>query len=94
MGKRNEGDDIAGFAHKAGSRQAIAMPSTCSGWHSASPNTTSFEEAAAIPLPAMMAPVGLYIYLGLPQPFTLAKKQLPLILCGAASAVGAYAVCN
>lgn len=58
------------------------------------PNTTSFEEAAAIPLPAMIAAVGLYIHLGLPQPFMLAKKQLPLILYGAASAVGAYAVCN
>jgi NADPH:quinone reductase len=56
------------------------------------PKHTSFEEAAAIPLAAMTAAVGLYIRLGLPQPFTPVEGPLPLVVYGAASAVGAYAV--
>jgi len=51
-------------------------------------------EAAAIPLAAMTSAVGLYTSskLGLPQPWTPAKEPLPLIIYGASSAVGAYAV--
>jgi NADPH:quinone reductase len=56
------------------------------------PKQISFEEAAAIPLAAMTAAVGLYLRLGLPQPFTPAKRPMPLVVYGAASAVGAYAV--
>lgn len=56
------------------------------------PKYTSFEEAAAIPLAAMTAAVGLYLRLGLPQPFTPAKGAIPLVVYGAASAVGAYAM--
>ena len=40
----------------------------------------------------MTAAVGLYVRLGLPQSFTPAKKQLPLVVYGAASAVGMSAV--
>ncbi|KAI2616154.1 GroES-like protein [Hypomontagnella submonticulosa] len=56
------------------------------------PAKTTFEEGAAIPLAAMTAAVGLYIWLGLPQPWTPATEPTPLIIYGAASAVGAYAV--
>jgi NADPH2:quinone reductase len=56
------------------------------------PKQTSFEEAAAIPLAAATAAVGLYLRLGLPQPFTPVTESLPLVVDGAASAVGAYAV--
>ncbi|KAL2186383.1 alcohol dehydrogenase-like protein [Thermothelomyces heterothallicus CBS 203.75] len=64
------------------------------------PESVSFEEAAAIPLAAMTAAVGLYLRLGLPQPWTPAttqtqtqtQTQTPLIIYGAASAVGIYAV--
>jgi len=54
------------------------------------PQKTSFEEAAAIPLAAMTAAVGLYLRLGLPQPWTPATEPTPLVVYGAASAVGAY----
>lgn len=56
------------------------------------PETTSFEEAAAVPLAALTAAVGLYRYLGVPQPWTPASQPTPLVIYGAASAVGIYAV--
>lgn len=56
------------------------------------PEHTTFEEAAAIPLAAMTSAVGLYIRLGLPQPWAPATAPTPLVIYGAASAVGSYAV--
>lgn len=56
------------------------------------PATTSFEAAAAIPLAAMTAAIGLYLRLGLPQPWTPATAPLPLVVYGAASSVGAYVI--
>ncbi|KAK4183302.1 alcohol dehydrogenase [Podospora australis] len=59
------------------------------------PHNISFEEAAAIPLAAMTAVVGLYDRLKLPQPWSPeAKTQepTPLIIYGASSAVGIYAL--
>lgn len=50
-------------------------------------------EAAAIPLAAMTSALGLYSSLGLPQPFGApATEPIPLIIYGAASAVGSYAI--
>jgi len=56
------------------------------------PKHTSFEEAATIPLAAMTAALGLYVSLALPQPFTPPGDKIPLVVYGAAGAVGAYAV--
>ncbi|KAI1338853.1 GroES-like protein [Xylariaceae sp. FL0016] len=58
------------------------------------PEKTTFEEAAAIPLAAMTAAIGLFSdsRLGLPQPWTPAKEPIPLVIYGAASAVGAYTI--
>lgn len=64
------------------------------------PAHTSFEEAAAIPLAALTAAVGLFRHLGLPQPWTpsppatttTTTPSTPLVIYGAASAVGIYAV--
>ncbi|TRX93807.1 hypothetical protein FHL15_005189 [Xylaria flabelliformis] len=56
------------------------------------PKQTTFEEAAAIPLAAMTSAVGLYLRLGLPQPWLPATEPIPLVIYGAASAVGAYAI--
>ncbi|KAI0203487.1 GroES-like protein [Astrocystis sublimbata] len=56
------------------------------------PKKTTFEEAAAIPLAAMTAALGLYQRLRLPQPWAPATSPTPLVIYGAASAVGAYAV--
>lgn len=40
----------------------------------------------------MTSAVGLYARLGLPQPWTPATEPIPLVIYGAASAVGAYAI--
>lgn len=58
---------------------------------------TLSTEAAAIPLAAMTAAVALYLRLGLPQPWSPEASNpsptpTPLIIYGAASAVGLYAV--
>ncbi|KAI0377597.1 GroES-like protein [Hypomontagnella monticulosa] len=87
------GDRVAGFhqfmtPHGSYAEYAISWQHTT--FHI--PAKTTFEEAAAIPLAAMTAAVGLYIWLGLPQPWTPATEPTPLIIYGAASAVGAYAV--
>lgn len=56
------------------------------------PHTVSFEEAATIPLAGMTAALGLYQRLGLPLPWLPAQERMPLVVYGAASAVGAFAV--
>ncbi|KAG8525576.1 putative secondary metabolism biosynthetic enzyme [Bacidia gigantensis] len=56
------------------------------------PKKTSFEEAATIPLAAMTSAFGLYQGLDLPLPWHPAKERLPLIIYGAASAVGSFAI--
>ncbi|EWC48043.1 hypothetical protein DRE_02622 [Drechslerella stenobrocha 248] len=56
------------------------------------PDHVSFEEAATVPLAAFTSVVGLYRVLGLPQPWTPTTKRIPLVVYGAASAVGAYAI--
>ena len=62
------------------------------------PKETSFEEAATIPLAAMTAAVGLFCRLGLPERWvgvSQARKDAlagGVVIYGAASAVGAFAV--
>jgi len=66
------------------------------------PETLSFEEAATIPLAAYTAAVGIFRNLRLPLPFdrtdehgvenTPEEAKIPLIVNGASSAVGAFAV--
>lgn len=61
------------------------------------PHSTSFEEAATLPLAAMTAAVGLYSRLGLPEPWApnapaKTEERVPLLVYGAATAVGAFAI--
>jgi NADPH2:quinone reductase len=56
------------------------------------PSTVSFEEAATIPLAGMTAALGMYQRLGLPLPWLPVQERLPLVVYGAASAVGSFAV--
>lgn len=53
-----------------------------------------FAEGAAIPLAALTAACGLYARLGLPQPWMPAPtaQKIPLVIWGASSAVGSYAI--
>lgn len=56
------------------------------------PKKTSFEEAATLPLAIMTAALGMYLRLGLPEPWRPATEPTPLVVYGGASAVGAYAI--
>ncbi|KAL3472711.1 GroES-like protein [Aspergillus californicus] len=56
------------------------------------PKHTSFEEAATIPLAALTAAVSLYAHHRLPPPWAPAVKPIPLIVYGASTAVGSYAI--
>jgi NADPH2:quinone reductase len=56
------------------------------------PKNVSFEEAATIPLAGMTAALGMYQRLALPLPWYPAQERLPLVVYGAASAVGAFAI--
>ncbi|EXJ96193.1 hypothetical protein A1O1_01319 [Capronia coronata CBS 617.96] len=92
------GDRVGAFHRmqsRGGSYAEYAIAPEYSTFHI--PSTTSFEEAATIPLAAMTAALGLFVRLGLPEPWlanahpdTLPKGGL--VVYGAASAVGAYAV--
>jgi NADPH:quinone reductase len=89
------GDRVAAFhpmgtPHGSFAQYAIALAATT--FHI--PKTTSFEEAAAVPLTAMTAAVALYRRVGLPQPTSPAPKgaKTPLIVYGASSAVGVYTI--
>ncbi|KAI5122327.1 hypothetical protein M0805_002494 [Coniferiporia weirii] len=63
------------------------------------PGSTSFEEAATLPLAVMTAAIGLFVVLGLPEPpapgsaslFTPDNGQ-GIVVYGASSSVGAYVV--
>lgn len=81
--------------HGSFAEYAVAPASTTF----AIPDKTSFEEAATIPLAAMTAAVGLFSSLGLPEPWvggaTDGKREKPfgpVVIYGAASAVGAFAI--
>ncbi|KAL8801062.1 MAG: hypothetical protein Q9223_002911 [Gallowayella weberi] len=88
------GDRVASFHQmmsKGGSFAEYAVSWAHTTFHI--PKETSFEEAATIPLAAMTAAMGLYQRLqGLPLPWHPTTKPTPLIVYGAASAVGAYSV--
>ncbi|KUJ20667.1 GroES-like protein [Mollisia scopiformis] len=88
-----KGDRVAAFhemmtPHGSFAEYAIAWAYTT--FHL--PKKTSFEEGATIPLAAMTAAVGLYVRLGLPEPWNAPTTPLPLIVYGASGAVGAYAI--
>jgi NADPH2:quinone reductase len=58
------------------------------------PSSTSFPEAATLPLAAMTAAAGLYVRLGLLEPWSPARlkedEKTPLLIYVAATAVGAF----
>ncbi|CEF83063.1 unnamed protein product [Fusarium graminearum] len=58
------------------------------------PDNTSFQEGAAIPLTALTAACALYARLKLPEPWLPVpdSEKIPLVIWGASSAVGSYAI--
>lgn len=87
------GDRVASFhemltPHGSFAEYAVGLEATT--FHI--PANVSFEEAATIPLAGMTAALGLYQRLGLPVPWFPAQERLPLVVYGAAGAVGSFAV--
>lgn len=87
------GDRVAAFhemmtPHGSFAEYAIAWDYTT--FHL--PENTTFEEGATIPLAAMTAAVGLYLELGLPEPWKATTTPTPLIIYGGSGAVGAFAI--
>lgn len=93
MSEFKPGDRVAAFHRMmtpCGSYAEYAVSPEHTTFHI--PNKTTFEEAATIPLAAMTAAIGLHVRLGLPQPWRPADKPIPLVIYGAGSAVGAFAL--
>ncbi|KXT12699.1 hypothetical protein AC579_3280 [Pseudocercospora musae] len=96
---KNQGDDISGVVHEVGEDVSEFKPGDrVFAFHEMlKPGGSYAEQAqgAAIPLAALTAAVGLFARLQLPAPFLPRLKDaepLPLVVYGAASAVGSYAV--
>ena len=96
----HQGDKVAAFHRMRephGSFAEYAVAPAITTFHI--PPKITFEEAATIPLAAMTAAVGLFVRLGLPEPWTGGREDGkggtatgPLLIYGAASAVGAFAI--
>ncbi|KAF7118664.1 hypothetical protein CNMCM5793_008202 [Aspergillus hiratsukae] len=93
------GDRVAAFHDynaPHGSYAEYAIGEACATFHI--PETTSFEQAATIPLAAMAASLALFSRLGLPEPWFKEKNwagKKPgggVLVYGAASAVGTFAI--
>ncbi|KAJ9136989.1 GroES-like protein [Coniochaeta hoffmannii] len=56
------------------------------------PPNVSFEAGAGLPLSSMTAALALYQHLRLPLPTVPGQKDIPILIYGGASAVGAYAL--
>ena len=93
------GDRVAGFHQMrtpGGSFAEHALAPETTIFHL--PNSMSFEEAATIPLAAMTAAVGIFCRLGLLEPWSTVSQARQdalaggVLVYGASSAVGAYAV--
>ncbi|KAI5288264.1 hypothetical protein KEM52_001240, partial [Ascosphaera acerosa] len=74
--------------HGAWAEYAIAWANTT--WHI--PDNISFEEAATVSLNGLTAAVSLFLNLRLPSPWSPATAQCPLIIYGAGTAVGSFAI--
>ncbi|CAK7202874.1 hypothetical protein SEUCBS139899_005601 [Sporothrix eucalyptigena] len=88
-----KGDRVAAFhemQEPGGSFAEYAIAWAYATFHI--PDSTSFEEASTIPLVALTAVVSLYADLGLPHPWTPATEEIPLVIYGASSGVGAATV--
>ncbi|KAJ4123160.1 hypothetical protein NW768_009688 [Fusarium equiseti] len=88
-----KGDRVAAFHEMqspGGSYAEYALAPEHTTFHI--PPSKSFEEAATIPLAALTAAVSLFHHLRLPAPWAPAVKPTPLLIYGASSAVGSFAI--
>lgn len=92
------GDRVGAFHHMLQPHGSYAEYAVAWDWTTFHlPENISFEEAAAVPLAAMTAAIGMFHYakLDLPAPWRAvqtSKTKLPLVVYGGASAVGSYVI--
>ncbi|KAH7149074.1 chaperonin 10-like protein [Dactylonectria estremocensis] len=87
------GDRVAAFHQMFtphGSYAEYAVAAAKAAFHL--PDVTSFEEGSTIPLAGMTAALGVYRRLQLPLPWNPVTAPTPLVVYGAATAVGAFAI--
>ncbi|KAH8600018.1 chaperonin 10-like protein [Bisporella sp. PMI_857] len=87
------GDRVAAFheiGSPGGSYAEYALAWSWTTFHL--PDETSFEEAATIPLAGLTAAIALYRHLDLPPPWNPADTTIPLVVYGASTAVGSFAI--
>ncbi|KAF5550163.1 polyketide synthase enoylreductase [Fusarium phyllophilum] len=87
------GDRVAAFHQMFtphGSYAEYSVAAAKSAFHL--PDATTFEEGATIPLAGMTAALGVYQRLQLPLPWNPVTVPTPLVVNGAATAVGAFAI--
>ncbi|KAH7187504.1 chaperonin 10-like protein [Fusarium oxysporum] len=87
------GDRVAAFHQMFtphGSYAEYSVAAAKSAFHL--PDATPFEEGATIPLASMTAALGIYQRLQLPLPWNPVTVPTPLVVNGAATAVGAFAI--
>ncbi|RGP63494.1 hypothetical protein FSPOR_8547 [Fusarium sporotrichioides] len=88
-----KGDRVAAFHEMqspGGSFAEYALAPEHTTFHI--PPSKSFEEAATIPLAALTAAVSLFHHLRLPAPWTPAVGPTPILIYGASSSVGSFAI--
>ncbi|KAH7083603.1 alcohol dehydrogenase-like protein [Paraphoma chrysanthemicola] len=87
------GDRVAAFhpmRTSGGSFAEFAIAPAATTFHL--PPNISFEEGSTVPLAALTAAVALYHSLGLSNPWMPATTTIPILIYGASTAVGAYAI--
>ncbi|KAF3940597.1 Zeta-crystallin [Dactylella cylindrospora] len=87
------GDRVAAFhvmLERYGSYAEYAIAPASTTFHI--PATTSFEEAATIPLVALTSAIALYQFLGLPPPWRPATTSIPFVVYGGTTSVGLTAL--
>ncbi|KAI9869374.1 MAG: hypothetical protein M1813_000163 [Trichoglossum hirsutum] len=103
----NQGDDIAGYVHELGRHvRGFSVGDRVAAFHQIGTAGGSYAEYAVawkhttfhIPddlsfgATAFTAAVGLFLNLGLPSPWERTEEKIPLLINGASSATGAFAV--
>ncbi|TVY37084.1 Trans-enoyl reductase, partial [Lachnellula subtilissima] len=83
------GDRVVALNHSSGYAEYGVGPAHTTAHI---PDGISFEEAVTTGLAYITAALGLYRNLRLPQPWAPATEDTPLVIYGASSAVGAFAV--
>ncbi|KAK9235619.1 chaperonin 10-like protein [Lipomyces kononenkoae] len=87
------GDRVAAFHKMGASHGSFAEYSIAYAYTTFHiPAWVTFEEAATVPLCSLTAAYGLWEELGLPTPWCPATEEIPLLVYGASTSVGTFAI--